>query len=242
MRMLVGPTEIDLFDNPTRQPIFPDILFNQYETVFDFACGCGRLARQLLQQIPCPRRYVGIDLHLGMIKWCQENLQPRATGFEFIHHDVHEIGFNPDENKARMLPFPAQDKSFKLVIGWSVFTHLLDDQVEYYLKEVVRILNPTGVFVSTWFLFDKRYFPMMQEFQNVLFINTTNPTNAVIFDVKWLQRIVKENGLKIVQVQPPEIRWLVHMVPRDRGRAEVEFPEDTAPFGSYSEIVGGGRQ
>ena len=106
MRKLVTTTDISLFDNPTGKPIFPDILLDKYETVFDFGCGCGRLARQLLQQIPCPRKYVGIDLHLGMIKWCRENLQPRATGFEFIHHDVHEIGFNPGENKARVLPFP----------------------------------------------------------------------------------------------------------------------------------------
>src|SRR5262249_22035036 len=148
------------------------IPLDQYETVFDFGCGCGRLARQLLQQVPCPRKYVGIDLHLGMIKWCQANLQTRTTGFEFVHHDVHEIGFNPGENKARMLPFPAQDKSFKLVVGWSVFTHLLEDQAGYYLKEVARILHPTGIFVSTWFLFDKRYFPMMQDFQNALFVNT----------------------------------------------------------------------
>jgi SAM-dependent methyltransferase len=234
MRMLVGPTDTDFFDNPTRRPIFSDMSLDQYETVFDFGCGCGRLARQLLQQVPRPRRYIGIDLHLGMIKWCRENLQTRSTGFEFIHHDVHNIGLNPGKYKPRTLAFPAPDKSFKLVIGWSVFTHLLEDQVGYYLNEVARILQPTGIFVSTWFLFEKRYFPMMQDFQNALFINPTDPTNAVIFDVRWLQRIAKEIGLKIVQVDPPAIRgfqWLVHMVAGDSHRTEVEFPEDTAVFG-----------
>jgi tRNA (mo5U34)-methyltransferase len=243
MRSLVTTAGVSHFDNPTRKPIFHDIPLHQYETVFDFGCGCGRLARQLLQQLPSPRKYLGIDLHLGMIKWCQENLQPRATGFEFIHHDVHEIVFNPGENKARVLPFPAQDNSFKLVIAASVFTHLLEDQTEYYLKEVARILDPNGFFVSTWFLFDKRYFPM-QDFQNALFITLTHPANAVVVDVNWLQKIVKEVGLKIVQVYPPPIRgfqWLVYMVPRSSHRVEVDFPEDTAPFGSYNEIVRSGR-
>lgn len=234
MRMLVGETDIDFFENRSRQPIFADIPLDQYESVFDFGCGCGRLARQLLQQIPSPRRYLGIDLHLGMIKWCQENLQIRSPGFEFVHHDVHNIGLNPGTSKPRTLPFPAHDQSFKLVIGLSVFTHLLEDQVEYYLKEVARILQPAGIFVSTWFLFDKRWFPMMQDFQNALFINTTDPTNAVIFDVRWLQRMAKENALKIVQVYPPVVRgfqWMVYMVPYTNHRPEVEFPEDTAPFG-----------
>jgi 2-polyprenyl-3-methyl-5-hydroxy-6-metoxy-1,4-benzoquinol methylase len=244
MRALVTTAGVNHFDNPTRKPIFSDIPLHQYETVFDFGCGCGRLARQLLQQIPSPRKYVGIDLHLGMIKWCQENLQPRATGFEFIHHDVNEIVFNPGENKARVLPFPVQDSSFKLVIAASVFTHLLEEQTEYYLKEVARILDPNGVFVSTWFLFDKRYFPMMQDFQNALFINLTHPANAVVVDANWLQQIVKEVGLKIVQVYLPPIRgfqWQVHMVPRNSDRVEVDFPEDSAPFGSYDEIVRSGR-
>jgi 2-polyprenyl-3-methyl-5-hydroxy-6-metoxy-1,4-benzoquinol methylase len=244
MRALVTTAGVSHFDNPTRKPIFSDIPLHQYETVFDFGCGCGRLARQLLQQLPSPRKYVGIDLHSGMIKWCQENLQPRATAFDFIHHDVHETVFNPGENKARVLPFPAQDNSFKLVIAASVFTGLLEDQAEYYLKEVTRILDPNGFFVSTWFLFDKRYFPMMQDFQNALFINLSHPANAVVVDVNWLRKIIKEVGLKIVQVYPPPIRgfqWLVYMVPRSSDRVEVDFPEDTAPLGSYNEIVRSGQ-
>jgi hypothetical protein len=31
------------------------------------------------------------------------------------------------------------------------------------------------------------------------------------------------------------------MVPRNSDRVEVDFPEDSAPFGSYDEIVRSGR-
>ena len=43
-------------------------------------------------------------------------------------------------------------------------------------------MRPDGWLHASWFLFDKRLFPMMQPFQNALFINETDPSNAVIFD------------------------------------------------------------
>jgi hypothetical protein len=90
--------------------------------VFDFGCGCGRIARQLMQQSPRPQRYVGIDLHRGMIEWCRENLAPHAPGFEFQHHDVFNPGLNPgtDMRPPRTRPFPVGDRAFTLVNAWSV--------------------------------------------------------------------------------------------------------------------------
>jgi hypothetical protein len=104
----------------------------------------------------------------------------------------------------------------------------------HYLNEVGRILRPDGLFVGTWFLFDKREFPMMQDFQNALFINDADLTNAVIFDREWLPRAADAAGLRIVHVVPPEVRgfqWTVHMVLNTSPRPEVEFPADEAPYG-----------
>src|SRR5262245_31456826 len=84
LRRIVGPTEPEAFDNPRGEPLFapaglpPDA----YDVVFDFGCGCGRLARQLLQQKPRPRRYVGVDAHRGMVEWCQQNLSPVDPAFQ----------------------------------------------------------------------------------------------------------------------------------------------------------------
>jgi SAM-dependent methyltransferase len=236
MRMLAGPIDLLSFDNPTRQRIFPDIPAENYETVFDFGCGCGRIARQLIQQTVRPRKYVGIDIHHGMIKWCQKNLCPYTEDFDFIHHDVGNIGLNPGKHKSAMLPFPAGDDSFKLVIAYSVFTHLLEEQAVYYLGETSRILHPSGILMSTWFLFDKRYFPMMQDFQNALYINHVDPINAVIFDFSWLRETARDKGLKIINVIPPIIRgfqWFVYMAPLQSEHTEANFSDDTAPFGFW---------
>jgi SAM-dependent methyltransferase len=234
MRALVGLTDPAQFDNPSGGLVYPYLEPRAYEKVFDFGCGCGRVARQLIQQRPRPDRYVGVDLHRGMIEWCRANLAPNAPGFEFHHHDVYNVGFNPGPDKPATAPLPAADHEFTLVNAWSVFTHLTQPQTEHYMREVARILNPEGVLNSTWFLFDKDAFPMMQTFQNALYINDVDLSNAVIYDRSWLRQTAGDAGLTIVRAVPPKTRgfhWFIVLAPTRDGIQEVELPPDTAPFG-----------
>ena len=232
MRELVGPTEPAMFDNPTGTLVYPYLPAESYRAVFDFGCGCGRVARQLIQQSPRPTRYLGIDLHAGMIRWCRDNLAPHAAGFDFQHHDIGNVGLNPGAGKPHMSPFPADDSSFTLVNAWSVFTHLVEDQAGPYLGEVARVLSPGGFVNSTWFLFDKQDFPMMQESQNALYINRVDPTNAVVFDRSWLRATARSHGLAITSVFPattPPVRgyqWVVVMRPLSEAVPEASFPPD----------------
>ncbi len=181
--------------------------------MFDFGCGCGRLARQLLRNGRVPRRYLGIDPHKGMIDWCRTHITPRAPAFEFRHHDVFQEFMNPDGTFDR-LPLPAEDGAVTLFLAWSVFTHLLQDDAEFYLREISRVLAPGGAAMTTWFLFDKTAFPMMQDFQNALYISDFDPTNAVIFDRGWLDRALSTAGLRIAHETPPIVQghqWTMHL-------------------------------
>jgi ubiquinone/menaquinone biosynthesis C-methylase UbiE len=235
MRELVGPTDISFFDNPTAAPVFGNTIEPElYDNVLDFGCGCGRLARQMIQQVPRPRRYLGLDLHKGMVRWDQQNLQPAAEGFEFQHHNVFNVSFNPAPAAPRIAPFPVQDRTVSLLVAWSVFTHLTQDQCEHYLREAARVLQPNGVMLSTWFLFDKSGFPMMQDFQNTLYINDIDPTNATIFDARWLTELTSSLGLTIRSVEVPAVRgfaWKLQFTPARPGLIGVELPLDEAPFG-----------
>ena len=232
-RQLVGPTDPKFFDNPTATPVFPDLTRDNYDSVLDFGCGCGRLARQMIQQRPRPARYLGIDRHKGMVGWCNENLASRATGFEFRHHDVFHPTLNPGGTPGHV-ELPAADGDISLFIAWSVFTHLLEPDAEYYLHELGRVLSPKGLAVTTWFVFDKGDYPMMQEFQNALMINVADPTNAVIFDKAWLRSRLDAAGLVATQIVPPEIKgfqWTIRLEKNIDQKPSVEFPEDLAPKG-----------
>lgn len=233
MRRLVGSADPSLFDNPTGRLVVRGVPPEAYDSVLDFGCGCGRIARQLIQQDPSPRAYLGIDLHRGMIEWCRQNLMPRAPGFRFEHHDVYNRALNP-EGKREPVVFPTEAGAFSLVNAWSVFTHLLESQVAHYLSEVARVLRADGYFQSTWFLFDKSEYPMMQEFQNALYINDVDPTNAAIFDRRWLMTQIAARGLKLVSASPPKMRgfqWVLLMTHRDHACPPAELPEDRAPKG-----------
>lgn len=234
MRALVGIVDPSYFDNPTGANVLPEVGERAYGSVFDFGCGCGRLARQLIQQDPQPKRYVGIDLHAGMVRWCDANLAPHAPQFDFVHHDVRNIGLNP-ESLSPHLAFPVEDDAFDVVVAHSVFTHVLEADAIHYLRECSRVLDEDGMLLSTWFLFDKAFFPMMQAFQNALYINDVDPTNAVVFDRAWLRAAAADAGLVVAGAARPEVRgfhWTIVLAPATSGHAEVPFPEDDAPLGS----------
>jgi len=233
MRMLVGPLEDDAYDNPRGNPVFAHLPPEVYESVVDLGCGCGRVARQLIQQRPQPQRYLGLDLHRGMVRWCEQNLAPSAPQFRFRHHDVRNVGLNPD-GQALTLPLPVEDDSATLVVGVSVFTHMLPDQTIHYLHEAARVLVPSGLLVATWFLFDKLDFPYMQEFQNALYINLEDPSNAVSFDRTWVRGQARNAGLTIVHAARPAVRgfqWTLTMAPAVAGRREAAIPTDSSRRG-----------
>lgn len=240
MRRLVGPEVEALFDNPTGALIFPDVPPENFASVFDFGCGCGRLARQLMQQAIKPKRYLGIDLHRGMIEWCRSALTARDPDFRFEHLDVFNAQFNPQPERPEVLPFPAPDNAFTLVIAFSVFTHTVQRFLPHYLREVARIMSPDAILVSTWFLFDKRYFPMMNDDQNTLYINDVSPWNATIFDREWLQSVLSDAGLKVVRAVLPAVRgfqWQLHIQHAASSRPRVELPEDTAAVARIPDLL-----
>jgi SAM-dependent methyltransferase len=236
MRQLVGPTDPSAFDNPTGDPIYDLVPERCYESVLDFGCGCGRVARRMLLQRRVPDRYVGLDLHEGMIRWCSENLAPQHPNFSFHHHDIANDTFNPGAGKPLHASFSVPDKWATLVVAHSVFTHILPGSIDHYLAETARVLRPDGQALTTWFLFDKLYFPMMQEQQNALFINEFDPWNAVIYDRTWLMAALQRHHLGLAAVRPPRVRgfqWELVLAPLGAG-ATVELPEsDDAPLGVH---------
>jgi SAM-dependent methyltransferase len=241
MRQLVGPTELSDFDNPSGNLIFDEFLIpaEAYYSVVDFGCGCGRNARKLMQQKTQPKKYVGLDLHHGMIDWCQNNLTTYNQNFSFLHYDVFNIGLNPNSQQ-KFTKFPLTDADYSLVIAISVFTHIIEDLIIDFLTETLRVMSPESYLVSTWFLFDKRYFPMMQEFQNSLYINLTDPTNAVIYDYQWLFKVSQEIGLTPVSMFKPIVKgfqWTIVFRPSKLGFSPCDLPEDTAEFGIIRAIA-----
>jgi SAM-dependent methyltransferase len=97
--------------------------------VLDWGCGCGRLARHLAPHIG--RQFFGCDIDADNVSWCAANL--------------------PGSYKASLLspPLPYEDKSFDVIYGLSVFTHLRANWETAWLKELHRVLKPGGTILMS---------------------------------------------------------------------------------------------
>jgi SAM-dependent methyltransferase len=228
MRGLVGLTDPRAYDNPGGTPIYDGfrLPLESYEAVFDFGCGCGRQARQLLLQRPRPRRYVGIDTNRHMVEWCRANLTPVDTAFQFHHHDVYSPSYAPENTLRLAAPFPVEDHAFSLVLAHSVFTHLTQDQGDYYLHEIARILRPGGLAFTSWFFFDRASFPFLDEGRSCLFVDDAAPSEAVVFDRGWFMEAIRRTGLAVWRTDFPPLaghQWTVFLTPRSAATVDA-FP------------------
>jgi SAM-dependent methyltransferase len=237
----VGPRDDERYENPTRGLVYPDVPAELYESVLDFGCGCGRVARQLILQEPPPERYVGLDLHPEMVSWCQQNLQPVAPAFTFLHHDVSDPLVNPGEGKPEVLALPVPDASVTLFEALSVFTHILERDISFYLGEMARVLRVDGIANASFLLFEKQDFPPLGRARNSLYIDADYPPAAVYYDRQWLQQALADAGLALVAIaQPAEVRgyqWRLHIARSDAGRPAVELPPAELPPGAPPDLA-----
>ncbi len=103
--------------------------------IVDLGCGSGRTAVQIARRLPnCT--YVGIDVVQDLLDHAK-SICPAS--YRFI--------------RSAAVAFPLPDAYADMIIGFSVFTHLLHEECYAYLQDAVRVLRPGGKFVFSFFEF-----------------------------------------------------------------------------------------
>lgn len=114
-----------------------------FHHVIDIGCGAGRDTIELEQYLSKDGSYIGLDINKEIIDWLSKNI--RSKNFSFRHVDAHHDFFAPElDNKFTQISYPVGDASADKIIANSVFTHLLPDEAQHFLKEVKRILRVNG--------------------------------------------------------------------------------------------------
>lgn len=108
-----------------------DHSYDDFESIYDFGCGCGRLIVPLRERAP-NARLAGSDIDAEAIAWLREHL-PDV--------DVRVNSWLP--------PLTFDTGSFDLVIAFSVFTHLPEDYQDAWLAELERVTRPGGIVLAT---------------------------------------------------------------------------------------------
>ncbi|MGD0854888.1 MAG: class I SAM-dependent methyltransferase [Dehalococcoidia bacterium] len=126
------------------------------EAVLDVGCGIGRVAVPLTQYLDNKGSYEGFDIVRHGIEWCMANISSKYPNFNFKWAGIYNRAYNPEGKiKAREFKFPYRDETFDLVFLTSVFTHMMPEDMEYYLSEISRVLKKRGRCMITFFLLNE---------------------------------------------------------------------------------------
>jgi SAM-dependent methyltransferase len=133
------------------------------DRVLDVGSGTGRMARPLTRYLK-GGSYEGIDIVAPSVRWCQNTYTSRYPNFRFHFADIYNNGYNPaGKYKATEYRFPFASSSFDFVFLTSVFTHMLPQDMEHYLFEIVRVLKPAKRCLITYFLLNPASWKFIKE-------------------------------------------------------------------------------
>ncbi len=118
--------------------------------VLDMGCATGRIATGILDRVGEIRKYSGVDIQERFLRWPRSYITPEHPNFQFIRLDLKNAWYNPEGKEiGDNLYLPFGDDEFDIICLFSVFTHMLTDDVRNYLKEFHRILHPEGKILMT---------------------------------------------------------------------------------------------
>ena len=121
--------------------------------VLDVGCGVGRMAVPLTDYLSREGGYWGFDIVQKGIEWCQKHIMKNFNNFQFLHVDIYNKYYNKKGKlTANQFCFPYETDFFNFVFLTSVFTHMLPDELENYIKEIARVLKPGGKAFLTIFM------------------------------------------------------------------------------------------
>jgi SAM-dependent methyltransferase len=181
------------------------------DAVLDVGSGLGRMAIPLTRYLRPPGRYEGFDVLTPQVEWCRRRITPLHPHFRFQSVDVYNGEYNPfDPSAAASFRFPYADASFDFVVLASVFTHLLRDDMEHYLREVRRVLRPGGRMLATFFLRDEERpispdarFTLATRLDDVTSVDDPEHPEAVVaYEERHVRALLDEDGFELAGLYP----------------------------------------
>jgi 2-polyprenyl-3-methyl-5-hydroxy-6-metoxy-1,4-benzoquinol methylase len=107
------------------------IAIEDFQTILEFGCGCGRIMRRW-EALSERARLYGTDCNAAAVEWCRRHLR-------FARFDVNPL--TPPTRYAAGW--------FDFVYAFSVFTHLDEPLQRQWMRELARIVKPDGFIVIT---------------------------------------------------------------------------------------------
>lgn len=182
-----------------------------HQRVLDVGCGIGRIARPLAGYLNEKGSYEGFDIVEEGIEWCRRHYA-HYPNFRFLHTPLENDLYNlSTDQKASGFRFPYGDNEFDLVILTSVFTHMQPEDVAHYLKEIRRVMKPTGRCFATFFIItpesekhlDASARPFFPNRYGHYFLHDPRVKDAnIAYRQEYLGQLFSDAGLQPLQFHP----------------------------------------
>jgi SAM-dependent methyltransferase len=168
------------------------------------------MAMPLTKYLSKSGSYDGFDIVPRAIKWCSNNITSRYPNFRFHFADIYNKHFNPNGRlTAADFRFPYGDGMFDLVFLTSVFTHMLQNDVEHYLSEISRVLKLDGRCLITWLLLNEESkqliergnssVALLHRVERSLTVDKDVPEKAVAYEEADVLKFYARQGLRLTR-------------------------------------------
>lgn len=188
---------------------FSERLANSQSTVVDIGSGCGRWAHWLRDYNFRGRtftgRYIGIDIDAEAIAWCERHFD--AERFRFHHSSDASVSYNQaGEAASSHYTVPEADGTADLIVSNSLLTHVLEAELENYIKESYRLLKSGGAIMHSHFNLDHppASYGTRHTFQhtigNARVESLEQPEAAVAYRTDYLFKVCRAAGFKDCEI------------------------------------------
>jgi SAM-dependent methyltransferase len=164
-RMIIPPSDLTPCGRLTASPEQfylsacdeADRLLNQMNlgaesAILDIGCGAGRLPIGLLARQFSFLSYLGLDVDHQRITWCNENLEKKDERLTFQFVDIKNDRYNPGGKD--QFDVGLAGRKFDIIYLYSIFSHLIQRDVERYLDIIHDSLTDFGSCFVTMFVAD----------------------------------------------------------------------------------------
>jgi ubiquinone/menaquinone biosynthesis C-methylase UbiE len=178
------------------------------ERVLEIGCGIGRMAIPLTTYLNETGSYDGFDIARAEVEWCKKNITLRFANFNFQRIDVRNDQTNPKGKfQASSYQFPMAAGQYDFVFLTSVFTHMLIEDIENYLKEISRVLKTGGRTLASYFLLNSETRALLKAkgsrfkypYGSSLAIDPKMPEASIAHEEKTLRGLYQKFNLRILE-------------------------------------------
>ncbi|NQX77109.1 class I SAM-dependent methyltransferase [Gilvibacter sp.] len=179
------------------------------DRVLDIGSGIGRTAISLVEYLTPEARYEGFDVVKSGVDWCNKKIGRDFPNFNFTYVPLFNDLYNNSKRKATDFEFPYERAQFDKVYSFSVFTHMMVDEIQHYLMEINRVLSDQGQAMSTFFLYDDQNesqiatdegfgFPVAGD--GFRLMNSKVTSGNIAIHKSLLEQMMAKAGLQITQI------------------------------------------